>query len=81
MSRSDIRARLEGIGETALAAQEDVDAQIRQLGAPTLKGTGRWQVTERYFTTVRATPALILFECDASLEWVPDITADETEPF
>lgn len=80
MSRSEIRARLEGIGETALAAQEDVDAQIRQLGAPTSK-PGRWQVTERYFTTVRATPALILFECDASLEWVPDITADEEEPF
>lgn len=79
MSR-EIRARIEGVGETALAAQEDVEANLRQLGAPTTK-PGRWQLTERYFTSHRVTNGLVMFECDASFEWVPEIPADDEEPF
>lgn len=79
MSRSEIRARLEGVGETAMAAQEDVEANLRQLGSPSTR-SGKWILGERYFTSVRASTALVLFECEATFNWRFD-DEEETEPF
>lgn len=80
MSRSEIRARIEGVGETAMAAQEDVEANLRQLGSPSTR-PGKWHLAERYFTTHRVTNSLVMFECDASFEWYFDDEAEAEEPF
>jgi hypothetical protein len=81
MSRGDdLRARLEGVGETAMAAQEDVESMLRQLGAPSTR-PGKWVLRDRYFTSVRASTALILFECEATFEWHFDDADEAEEPF
>lgn len=81
MRGDDLRARLEGLGETAMAAQEDVASQIRQLGAPTTS-PGKWVLRDQYFRTIRATPAILLFELEATFDWEPELEDDDAEePF
>lgn len=79
MSRENPRARLEGIGETALAALESVGEKLRQLGSPSTE-PGKWVTKETYFRNMDMPIAdLVLFEAEVSFEWQP--FEPDTEPF